>query len=98
MADAPAPAPSRAANAVLAAVAALACAYVADWAVLESRGAGGRGQVQRRTYYSVPAKGNKVDFMPGEPVSDECVRSLFPHDGADACWWASRHAEKRVDL
>lgn len=80
------------------AVLALAALYVGDWLVLRARGAAGREKVSVRTYYAVPAKGNKVDFMPGETVSDDCVRSLFPHDGADACWWAARHAEKRVDL
>jgi hypothetical protein len=98
LAEASAPPPSRTANAILATVALLAVAYLGDWAVWKARGASGRGQVQIRTYYSVPAKGNKVDFMPGETVGADCVHSIFSHDGVDACWWAARHSEQRVDL
>jgi hypothetical protein len=55
-------------------------------------------QLQMNVLYAVPEKGSKIGYMPGQPETDECVRSLFPHFGDSPCWYASRQKTKRVDL
>jgi hypothetical protein len=56
------------------------------------------GKVVVKQYYAVPQKGNKVQFLPADPDSEECANALFPHNGDLPCWYVSRHKQKRIDM
>jgi hypothetical protein len=82
----------------LGALAALAALYVGDLIVARVRGEAAFGSVVVNVYYAVPEKAARMDFTPGQPETDECVRALFPHFGDSPCWYLERHQIKRVDL
>ena len=67
--------------------------WVGDWAVFHLRAAHGGGfdTVQVQEFLSTALKGNKeeYDYMGTEQVT--CARALFPHAGAQPCWWVRRH-------
>ncbi len=67
--------------------------WLADWSVFRIRAARGSAfdTVQVQEYLSTSLKGNKeeYDFVGAEQIS--CVRALFPHAGAQPCWWLRRH-------
>jgi hypothetical protein len=49
-------------------------------------------------YYTVPRKDGKLEYYPGDPVEQKCVRSLFPHMGQSPCWFVRRSRDVRVNL
>jgi hypothetical protein len=51
-----------------------------------------------RTYYAVPQKDGKTQFLFDPPQQQDCVHSLFPHAGLQPCWYLSSHSQKRVDM
>jgi hypothetical protein len=67
--------------------------YLADWAVLAvriSRG-GGFGSVTVSQYLATPLKGHKEEYDYLGSVDQRCVKSIFPHEEAQPCWWLERH-------
>ncbi len=58
----------------------------------------GLGAIQIRSYYAVPQKNGKVEFMFNDPEMETCSRSLFPHLGYRPCWYVARKPEKRIDM
>ena len=40
--------------------------------------------------YAVPNKWNEVDWSRGDPVMEQCVNSLLPHNGFRPCWKVRR--------
>ncbi len=53
--------------------------------------------VQINTIYAVPQKGGKTDYEPGDPMSETCVNSIFPHLGYAPCWYVSRDRNQQVN-
>jgi hypothetical protein len=74
-------------------VALVVLVYVLDWAALEIR------MQQKTAYGSVPVdqflltplKGQKEEFDFMGTKEQSCVKSIFPHASAPACWWVERH-------
>ena len=56
------------------------------------------GTVAVRTYYAVPQKDGKTQFLFDPPQQQDCVHSVFPHAGLEPCWYLSSHTQKRVDM
>ncbi|MGC2656852.1 MAG: hypothetical protein WA324_02670 [Bryobacteraceae bacterium] len=56
------------------------------------------GTVMVQTYYAVPQKDGKTQFLFDQPQQQSCVHSLFPHTGLEPCWYLSSHTQKRVDM
>ncbi|HEX4807988.1 MAG TPA: hypothetical protein VH325_03615 [Bryobacteraceae bacterium] len=56
------------------------------------------GTVSVRTYYAVPQKDGKTQFLFDPPQAQDCVHSLFPHAGAEPCWYLSSHKQRRIDM
>jgi hypothetical protein len=56
------------------------------------------GTIQVRTYYAVPQKDGRTQFLFDPPQPQDCVHSLFPHAGLEPCWYLSRHTQHRVDM
>jgi hypothetical protein len=54
--------------------------------------------VQINKYYAVPQKGGKTEFEPGEPETQTCVNSVFPHLGYSPCWYVNRHRNQQINF
>jgi hypothetical protein len=52
--------------------------------------------LQVRRLYAIPQKSGKDDFSFGDPETQTCVRSLFPHLGYSPCWYAIREDKKPI--
>jgi hypothetical protein len=75
--------------------------YVGDYLSLRYQIPRGRpqfGQVTVDTLWAIQKKNGKTEYQLGQPESDACVHSLFPHYGYNPCWYVSRHTEKRIDI
>jgi hypothetical protein len=53
--------------------------------------------VQINKIYTVPQKGGKTEYEPGEPDTETCVNALFPHLGYNPCWYVDRHRNQQID-
>lgn len=71
--------------------------YGGDCAVFALRGAP-MGQVTVSRMLAVPLKGNKQEIDDLGSAAAACSISLFPQNGADACWWLRRHTEQAEKL
>jgi hypothetical protein len=38
----------------------------------------------------IPHKDGRAEIVLGDPVTQTCVRALFPHDGYNPCWYVAR--------
>ena len=67
--------------------------YFADWAMLAARMAhrSGLGTVTVNQYLATPLKGQKEEFDYLGSVAQPCVKSIFPHNEDQPCWWLERH-------
>jgi hypothetical protein len=72
--------------------------YVADYAVLRLRGAARYDTIQVDVIDQIPQKGNKAEYIPEGRQPQTCVRSLFPHDGNQPCWYLRRHTTQQVNF
>ncbi len=75
--------------------------YAGDYLSLRYRFPGNRpafGSVQVHPYYAIPQKGGKEEFVVQDPETVSCVNSLFPHLGANPCWYVKRHVRDRIDM
>jgi hypothetical protein len=67
--------------------------YGLDWAALEVRmqRQTAYGNVQVKQFLVTPLKGQKEEFDFMGTKAQSCVKSIFPHASAPACWWVERH-------
>jgi hypothetical protein len=75
--------------------------YAGDYFSLRYQIPGSRpqfGQVAVDTLWAIQKKNGKTEYQLGQPETDPCVHSLFPHYGCNPCWYVSRHTEKRIDI
>jgi len=71
--------------------------YFGDYTVVRLRGEPSE-TVQINKFYAVPQKDGKTSFEPGEPETQTCVNSIFPHLGYSPCWYVKRHKNQQVNL
>jgi hypothetical protein len=38
----------------------------------------------------IPHKDGRAEIVLGDPVTQTCVRAIFPHDGYSPCWYVAR--------
>ena len=79
----------------------LCIVYVCDYVSLRYRIPNHRdpfGSVKIQTYYAVPRKDGRTEFLLDEPRNEQCVHSLFPHFGDNPCWYMSRRTDRRIDM
>jgi hypothetical protein len=79
---------------VVAMIAAIAL-YLADWGIFAVRAHAGNGYdtVQVQQFLSTSLKGNKQEYDYLGAAQVDCAKALFPHGGADPCWWQRRHTQ-----
>lgn len=68
--------------------------WCGDWAVwhLRVRHGVGYSSVQVTQLLLTPLKNHRMKAEEQSTTDQPCVRSLFPHNGEDPCWWLRRHA------
>ena len=59
---------------------------------------GAFGTVHIQPLYAVPQKSGKDDFYLGDPETDTCVHSIFPHFGYAPCWYLNRKKTETVPM
>jgi len=85
---------------LLAAVVVLVAAYGCDYLWVRYRIANPKagdafGSV---TFYdSTTMKNGKVEIFYDQPLTEACVRSIFPQVGDRPCWYANRRTVKSID-
>jgi len=55
------------------------------------------GTVQINSYYAIPQKDQKTEFVLGDPQTVTCVHALLPHFGYSPCWYVERKKMQRID-
>jgi hypothetical protein len=83
-----------------AAVALLAAAYGCDYLWVRYRIANpkaGEAFGSVTFYDSTTMKNGKVEVFYDQPLTEVCVRSIFPQVGDRPCWYASRRTVKSID-
>jgi hypothetical protein len=87
---------------VLAGIAAVAViGYAADYTVLRYRmlrNLAPYDTVTVRYYYQVEEKNNRTEYAFASAQPENCVNSLFPHQGLPPCWYARRHLERPIKI
>jgi hypothetical protein len=48
--------------------------------------------------YAILQKSGKTEYEAGEPETQTCVNSIFPHLGYSPCWYVRRHKIQQVNL
>ena len=48
--------------------------------------------------YAILQKDGKTSYEAGEPETQTCVNSIFPHLGYSPCWYVRRHRIQQVNL
>jgi hypothetical protein len=71
--------------------------YFGDYIVVRLRGEP-LETVQINKFYAVPQKDGKTSFEPGEPETQTCIDSIFPHLGYNPCWYVKRHKTQQINL
>jgi hypothetical protein len=75
--------------------------YLGDYLSVRYRIPGGRqqfGSVRIWPYLAIPQKDGKTEIVLQDARTQTCVQSLFPHLGADPCWYVKRHTQQRIDM
>jgi hypothetical protein len=88
---------------VLGLLIALLTVYAGDYISVRVRSAGKTpgnpiDTIQLNPLYAIPQKSGKNDYMFGDPQSETCVHSLFPHYGYTPCWYLKRSAAKIISM
>src|ERR1700691_4334196 len=82
-------------------VAIVAIYYVGEFISIKYRIPASReplGTVQVTKLYAVLQKDGKTEYEAGEPETQTCVNSIFPHLGYSPCWYVERHKVQQVNL
>lgn len=59
---------------------------------------GAVGTVKIQPMYAVPQKDGKAELYLGDPETDTCVHSIFPHFGYAPCWYLNRKKNDMVPM
>jgi hypothetical protein len=54
--------------------------------------------IKIRPLYVVPLKDGRAELDFGDPETQSCVHSLFPHLGYDPCWYVLRQSKKPIPI
>ena len=71
--------------------------YFGDYIVVRLR-SNPTGTCQITKLYAVPQKDGKTEYEAGEPETETCANSIFPHLGYSPCWYLKRHKTRQINL
>jgi hypothetical protein len=75
--------------------------FVGDYSWLRVRAARNQNPydiVQIQVVEQIPQKGNKAEYVPQDPRMQSCVRSIFPHENQQPCWYLRRHTQQQINF
>jgi hypothetical protein len=88
--------------AVVVLLAALAVVYCGDYVVIKIRVAKSSSTafsvINYRPTMAIPHKDGRQEFVFGDPTTETCVNSLFPHFGDRPCWYVNNQAHTAVPM
>ncbi|HYB62197.1 MAG TPA: hypothetical protein VEH50_12060 [Methylomirabilota bacterium] len=56
------------------------------------------GSVRLQPIYAVAQKNGKSELYLGNPETDTCVHSIFPHFGYAPCWYLNRKKNEMIPM
>jgi hypothetical protein len=59
---------------------------------------GAFGTVNIQPMIAVPQKSGKEEYYLGDPETDTCVHSIFPHYGCAPCWYLNHKKNEVVPM
>jgi hypothetical protein len=74
--------------------------YALDYAIFRFRiwrNLSPYGSVTVVSYYAIPEKNQKTEYVYGSSQQETCANCWFPHSGYRPCWYARRHTERVTD-
>ena len=78
-----------------------ALVWLVDFAVFRIRAATNRnpyGSVTVNHITAILQKSGKTQFIVDPPQPQTCVHALFPHSGAQPCWYLSKHPDQTTNI
>jgi hypothetical protein len=79
---------------LLGAIALGGAAWGADWLWWRHKtDADAYGAIEVHHRFAVKLKNRRIEERSERPHPEECVHSLFPHEGDDPCWYVARHRD-----
>jgi hypothetical protein len=82
--------------------AALVVVYSADYVVIKTRAAKSPGDaftvLKYRLTMGIPHKDGRQEFVFGDPTTETCVNSLFPHFGYRPCWYVRSQVREPIPM
>ena len=75
--------------------------FVGDYGWLrirEGRDQSAHDTVEVQIVAQIPQKGNKAEYVPQDSQVQSCVRSIFPHEDQQPCWYLRRHSQQQVNF
>jgi hypothetical protein len=80
----------------------LAVLYCGDYVVIKIRAAKSPSAaftvMKYRPTMAIPHKDGRQEFVFGDPTTETCVNSLFPHFGDRPCWYASSQVRSPIPM
>jgi hypothetical protein len=77
-------------------VALLALVYVGDDLWVQYRMARASALDTVTVYYATKLKNGQLEIYYHQPVTEVCVRAMFPHLGHNPCWYVRRQTVKVI--
>ena len=54
--------------------------------------------VKIQPMYVIPHKDGQAEYVFGDPQTQMCLHSLFPHLGYSPCWYVKKHTEQTLPM
>jgi hypothetical protein len=80
----------------------LAVAYSGDYVVIKIRAAKSPSEafsvITYRPTMAIPHKDGRQEFAFGDPTTETCANSLFPHFGYRPCWYVRSQVRETIPM
>lgn len=78
----------------------LAILYVGDYVVAKDRvsknPSASLEAVKIQPMYIIPHKDSRAEYVFGDPETQTCVHSIFPHFGYNPCWYVKKNTQPTI--
>ena len=82
---------------LIAAIALLVLSFCGDYLVAKYRvsknPSGSLEAVKIQPMYIIPHKDSRAEYVFGDPQTQTCVHSIFPHFGYSPCWYVKKNTQ-----
>lgn len=96
-------APKVARRALIAGIVLLGVLYAGDYVsakhrILKNTPGDPLEAVKIQPMYVIPHKDGQAEYVFGDPQTQTCLHSLFPHLGYSPCWYVKKHTQQTVPM